>query len=584
MKQIYVIGLFFMCFQAYSQLYIKSNTDQDSYVYAEGNFLFVEKQVDLVLKDTDKNISGLFLRDEAQLIQGNSNTSNTGNGFLSVFQEGDATAYTYNYWSLPVSDISIDKKLDNIIFDPQDKLLSKKVLITTGLNGTAKPLTISNKWIYKFSGDNYYDWTYIGNNFNLSPGEGFSMKGVEGKNLDVQLYNFYNNPGGKQRYDFRGLPNNGKYSLPVKKEMSLLVGNPYPSALDLNLFLTENKNITGIAYFWDSASIDSHYLKDYEGGYGTYSPALGNYGYVPPIFKRYNGNGEELENTGNNGKYYARRVAPIAQGFMVIALNDGVIDFKNEYRAFTKENEISSQFKSKNADVNKNSEFSYLRLNIDFDHNYTRQLLLADNKNSTIHIDRAMDAENISKLDSDIGWRIDDKNFVINILPITENDHIPLELILDKSATITFQIVENNSFPYPIYLFDSNTNESHGLSNSEIFKIELENAIYKDRFYLTFSKEEPEVIAENISKEILEQISTFQNQDYRRLEINLPDIFVASEIELFDDRGRRILQLKGKQNEKYYELPTTNLSHGLYILKIKSSKGTYFSKKIIISK
>ena len=126
MKQIYVIGLFFICFQGYSQLYIKSNPDQDSYVYAEGSLLFVEKQIDLALQKTDNNFSGLFLRNEAQLLQGKSNIPNTGNGFLSVFQEGDATSYTYNYWSLPVQDIAQSKKIDNVIYEPQDKLSSKK--------------------------------------------------------------------------------------------------------------------------------------------------------------------------------------------------------------------------------------------------------------------------------------------------------------------------------------------------------------------------------------------------------------------------------------------------------------------------
>ena len=39
----------------------------------------------------------------AQVIQGD-NVANTGVGTFSVFQEGVANNFTYNYWSSPVSD------------------------------------------------------------------------------------------------------------------------------------------------------------------------------------------------------------------------------------------------------------------------------------------------------------------------------------------------------------------------------------------------------------------------------------------------------------------------------------------------
>lgn len=203
MKQIYIIVFFFISIHGYSQLYIKPDANQDSYVYVEGTQIFVEKQIDIKLQESENQISGLFLRNEGQLLQGKTNIPNTGNGFLSVFQEGDATAYTYNYWSLPVSDVSSVKKIDNVLYDPQDKLRSRKIETTNALNGSSNPLKISNKWLYKFSGDNYYNWLYIGNNFDLLPGEGFSMKGVDGQNMSIVLYNIFNNPGSNQRYDFR---------------------------------------------------------------------------------------------------------------------------------------------------------------------------------------------------------------------------------------------------------------------------------------------------------------------------------------------------------------------------------------------
>src|SRR5680860_99650 len=103
MKQIYVIPFFLLPFPGFSQLYIKPYGNQDSYVYVEGQFIFVEKEIDLTLNPSEPVNAGIYLRNEAQLLQGNSNSTNTGKGLISVFQEGNATAYTYNYCLLYTS-------------------------------------------------------------------------------------------------------------------------------------------------------------------------------------------------------------------------------------------------------------------------------------------------------------------------------------------------------------------------------------------------------------------------------------------------------------------------------------------------
>ncbi|UJH91477.1 hypothetical protein LZ575_01560 [Antarcticibacterium sp. 1MA-6-2] len=203
---------------------------------------FVEKQIHLT--PNPNGIANLYLRNEAQLIQGQDNDPNTGNGTLSVFQEGKASEYTYNYWSSPVDKLPGKDQFEEIIYEPQTRLLSRKANFTNELNGKANPLTISAKWIYKLQGSNYGEWKYLGNNFNLDAGEGFTMKGVEGVNNSVNLYGVSNNPGNEQRYDFRGKPNNGLIVQQVRTAEVKLIGNPYPSALDLNAFLLNNSNIT----------------------------------------------------------------------------------------------------------------------------------------------------------------------------------------------------------------------------------------------------------------------------------------------------------------------------------------------------
>ncbi|WP_029331595.1 hypothetical protein [Gillisia marina] len=347
MRQIYILVLFIVPFVAHCQLSIQPYQNSDTYLYSEGALVFVEQELNLIRNTGENPKPNLYLRNEAQLIQGKSNSKNTGDGTISLYQEGDASNFTYNYWSMPVSSTGSNNSFGKLFFDPITKLESIPAIITSDYNGTSQPLTISNKWIYKFSGTDYSDWHFIGNNFSIQPGEGFTMKGVSGTNTAVNIYNIYNNPGNKQRYDFQGRPNSGVYELNINEGDSKLIGNPYPSALDLNAFLQDNTSTTGIAYFWDSKNVASHYLKEYEGGYGVYSPGAGIYGYVPAIFNKFGGNGDILSETGIIGAYYARRFSPVGQGFIVIGSQDGKITFDNKYRSFIKEDQLLSEFKSK---------------------------------------------------------------------------------------------------------------------------------------------------------------------------------------------------------------------------------------------
>mgnify|MGYP003115197526 CR=1 FL=1 len=580
MRQIYILVLFIIPLVAHCQLNIKPYNDLDVYLYSEGALVYVEKGIHLTPNLGRK--PSIYLRKEAQLIQGKSNVTNSGDGILSVFQEGNASEFTYNYWSMPVYTTS-NKSFGNLFFDPLSKTESLPAIITSNLNGTSQPLVISKKWIYKFSGYEYSDWEYIGDNFNIQPGEGFTMKGVSGTNNSTNIYNIPNNPGNRQRYDLQGRPNTGVYELDIEEGSNKLIGNPYPSALDLNAFLIDNTNTTGIAYFWDSKNIASHYLKEYEGGYGAYSPGGGIYGYVPAIFKKFDGAGNTISEGGSVGDYYARRFSPIAQGFMVVGSHDGNIIFDNKYRSFIKEDQLLSEFKSKNT-VLKNEEteeFPMLRLNIELQNNYIRQILLLLRDKSTKEADHAMDAINPEYLSTDAGWTIDNENYLINIRQLDELEEIPLYLVLSEDTEIVFSIAEIKGFTSKIFLLDSSTNLYYNLSNGSL-NLHIEAGEYFERFKLTYTNKEKIYINWDVVKDIT-NFSIFQNNPESRLEVRIPDRSNPRDIILFDSLGKKIFEKKGITNENYHEFSTRKLSKGLYILKITNKDDTIISKKVIIS-
>ena len=317
--------LFWLCFvvglNAYSQLFVKDG----SYIYNEDNVVFVKEDINLETNST------FYLRNKAQLIQGKTGAStNAGEGKLSVFQEGTSNRFVYNYWCSPVGDtlgLPGNKNFGiKLINRPLSKIVSDTIT-TTSINGATSDTTlvVAKYWIWKYLTSNTYDpggtgWIHVQDALTLEPGQGFTMKGVNGTDntLIASEEIQENNLGNNQRYDFRGRPNDGDIEVDVDVAAFTLTGNPYPSALNVSAFLLDpnNSDCTGVAYYWEQDKTDnSHYLANYHGGYGTYSPIAAPYTgvYVPATFDTYNGDGS-LNSTGSSsGLSIERKYAPIGQ-------------------------------------------------------------------------------------------------------------------------------------------------------------------------------------------------------------------------------------------------------------------------------
>ncbi|WP_363317315.1 LamG-like jellyroll fold domain-containing protein, partial [uncultured Lutibacter sp.] len=195
-------------------------------------------------------------------------------GYIERDQQGDGNKFRYNDWSSPVQQIfngstysipgNDTYNISGVLRDGTTSSNPKKITFIGGLDGqNTDPIKISNFWLYvytNFTHDDYYSWLRAGSNSILKVGEGFLMKGTGGVgSID-------------QNYVFVGRPNNGNIELTVSGDNDYLIGNPYPSAIDANQFILDNKSfITGTLYFWDHYGGDSHYLLDYQAGFATYN-------------------------------------------------------------------------------------------------------------------------------------------------------------------------------------------------------------------------------------------------------------------------------------------------------------------------
>ncbi len=574
--------LFLLIFSVHTlkaQLYIAPSAKADSYIYAKERAIYVHGHLQLIENNKKESAASLYLRNGAQLLQGpRSNNQNKGSGKISVFQKGTSNAFDYNYWSLPVLANIQDGQINDYIFEPLSNTNSRNAKLISALDGQTDPLSISSRWIYTLSGSNYSNWAYLGDHFDLIPGEGFTMKGVNGIN-SVHIEGEPVNKGNAQTYDFRGLPNDGQIELPIKKDQVLLVGNPYPSSLDLNKFLLENTNTTGIAYFWDSRENgNSHFLSDYQGGYGTYSPGAGI--YVPPVFKNYSDGSE----TGETGKYYDRKIIPIAQGFMIIGQKDGNLTFKNSQRVLQIGYQQQAVFKAPESTI------GLLNLNIEIDDAYIQTLALVFREDSTVNEDHAMDARKMDENSQDISWDIMSNAFVINVRPKLNQDLIPLRISLEEDSKLQFSVSGLINFnPDRIFIYDEKDQLYFSIKTGYL-KLELPKGEYHDRFYLSFIDKLPEV-AENKENDmnievlkptnvLLNTIDIFQNNMQQQLEIKMLYDAEIKSVKIFDLNGKLSYTHNFKAKEKEFYYPTVNLSNALYIVKVLTSDNKEVTKKI----
>ena len=592
-------------FQNYanSQMFVSPNTN-----------VFVNNEVVYVKQDLELNAvsSNFYLRKDAQLLQGTPVAgANKGIGNLSVFQEGSTNNFQYNYWCSPVggniaaagnSSFGITQLKDVADLTTSN---APSILASNNYNGTASPLAIAPYWINKLTPLNgNYNWIQVGSSTTLNAGEGFTMKGTAGTNT-ITVNGVQNNPGSKQRYDFRGKPNDGTISIPVATAQFTLTGNPYPSAIDLSAFLTDATNCTGIAYFWEQdKTVNSHYIADYKGGYGTFSPgSLGSAGlYVAATFYSYDGSGNEVTQTGM-GASYERRFCPIGQGFMIDGAANGTVDMKNSYRVFVKEGVANySQFE-KNANSTKTnnsngklsavqsvSGFDYskvsiaptpqIRFNTLLNNQGVRQLALAFIPEATDGVDHAMDAMSSGDDSSaDVYFVLDDAEYIINALKFDSNKSIPIGFKNTGEANykITVKEILNFNDADNIYLHDKTTDLYFDIKNS-FHEMILPAGINNKQYEITFKTK----TTLGLNKEATQNFVVYQNNSAKSLTIGNSLLMDLDTCSLYDVAGKIIFSKKDLGVNSSYKFSTSGLSDGIYIVKLSTKDKIEVGKKIII--
>jgi len=545
------------------------------------------------------------LNGESQLVQNLGSTFDAAStGTIEIDQQGTGNSFWYNYWSSPVNSLGTKFTIDEVLRDGNGGSFTNKNIsygaAHTWADGIASVspafIKLSTYWMYvlRNSGAGYAAWYRVGNTGEVSVGEGYTMKG---SNTSAAL----------QNYTFVGEPNNGDITLPVNPNFDYLVGNPYPSAIDADQFLSDNgislvdgstsgtASITGEIYFWEHYGGDTHNLAGYQAGYATYNYSGGtSAASSPPV--------AGISNLGASVKGAPGRYIPVGQAFFVVGDADGGnIKFNNGQRIFVMESQKdtynnpfsvfmkSSNTKAKNTTSNLSDLRPKFRIGFDAPKISHRQLLLTVDERATPAVDWGFDAEIYEIFADDMYWMLNNKKYVIQgTNAVSLNSEAPLGIQLSKTGMVTVKIdaLENVDEDTSIYLKDKLTGETFNMREKSV-QLNLVAGKYADRFVIVFKTQKlvaedvkAEVLIPATSQPIIEGIHVFMNNAIKELQIKNNSTDEILSVALINAVGQTVKTWNSNFNIRIISLPI-NTSTGIYLVRINTKTGSIVQKVVV---
>ena len=543
------------------------------------------------------------LEADSQLIQTQtSDLVTSSNGKILRRQEGTSSPYWYNYWSSPVGTTGTTSLTDNNASsnNSNNTPFSLDMLkddsgfncdFTSNYSGNG---SISTYWLYTYkNGLTYWDWDQILPATALTPAIGYTQKGT-------------GTAAPEQQYIFEGKPNNGTILVPVEdvggsgsvagtSKTEFLLGNPYPSALDVHKFIDDNEGvIVGTLQVWQQWRGTSHNLDEYDGGYAQ----INKTGAVRAVqFVGLLGETKRGFEDANVTTKVPTKYLPVGQGFIVEVLTNGNVEFNNSQRLFIKESDANGSFnngsvflksnnkKGKSTASKSTADNVMQKMRLEFSSvtgpETKRELLLGFSEATKDGYDYGYDAETHDLSNNDLNLTLDGKNMNIQAYGVMTSEKV-VPLSFRSSGDNTFEIkaleFQDIAEDQDVYLHDKLTGVYFNLRENTAYGFSSEQGVFNERFELVFQNEQQSLSAE------IETIT--ENHVYYKTNINT--IYVkklnsdVSKLSVVNMRGQTIMEMEDVSRatlENGLQLP--NMSTGTYIVVFRTESNTIISKKII---
>ncbi len=367
---------------------------------------------------------------------------------------------------------------------------------------------------------------------------------------------------------FTGTANNGNVTIPVTNvagnsasaRNNNLVANPYPSAIDVDKFLTENNSIIdGAVYIWRANTTNTNGTANYAVADYLAHTKAGTSGYAGTTAA-----------ASFNGKIAS------GQGFKVRALTSGNVKFTNCMRVTGNNDQFFRS--SYNAYSETNIKDRY-RVKLDNEEGEANQILIAYLPETTLEYDNMYDAQLLTNSNTNIYSILDNTStkLAINARPeFVNSDQVTIGFRKNNTNAETLKISIQDkeglfaSELQAVYLFDNLLNVYHDFANGayEFTTNEQEN---NTRFKIVYQNG-------TLGNDDFNTVRTFMKLDKQNLSINSENNI--SKVYVYDITGRLILEKSTINASQNLEIPFVH-AEGVYIVKVKLETGAIVTSKLI---
>lgn len=491
------------------------------------------------------NNGNLLVENNGNLIQKSDNAVNTGEITVEKL-------FTFTDTGIPAN----DRKQYNFVISPT---------VGQNLKNIYPP---ANPTVIKYNESTNF---FVNHNGSYIPGKGFGIK-EPGKAAI---------PGNTVTAKFEGVPFNGVLAYPLAyttpdPEESLgynLVGNPYPSSMDLQAFYDANAGVIGPTfYFWDNRG-NTQYTQQ--------GSAYNGDNYAK--YNAYNGTGIGTGKSQNSSGIPSRipnRYANVGTAFLVRALptaNGKDLVFKNEFRAgslgqnYFGKNDTHSP--NDNAEPIAIKDRYWLTLSTPSGMEFMSAVVYFDRGSEEFGID---DSESSGSSD-EIFTVVADKRLAIQGRPaFDKNDTVTLGVSMFGAGEHTIDILRKEGVfaqGQKIYLKDKYLNLVHNLSASP-YTFESQEGVFTDRFEIVYKNGEitdgpvlttaTQLKIQKINKEIV-----ISSQKDKIIDV---EIFNFGGWSLYKNASVNALELK---------LPAQQFGKQIIVIKVQTENGEVVSRKMV---
>ena len=492
----------------------------------DGPDVVIPSNVTLTITNAVKSNGKLVFKSGSSLLQ----TTNVQNeGDIVYIRETKVRRMDLTYWSMPVTS-------------------TKQGGFTMN---DFSPTTLYDKYLYWSS-----DFKWATNLFGTDPmvvGRGYSIRAPQ--EFDTQIAETFE---GK----FVGIPNNGDIDVTGPAvDRYFFLGNPYPSAIDVQKLWDANPNVLGPLYFWIHSALPQK------------APGDNTYRYSSNDYVIYSATGSVDVSGGADPRTFQGFIAA-GQGFFAKPKTT-VIHFNNQMREGATSN--SDFFKvAKSSSIERNRVW----LNIKNAQGAFKQLLVGYIQGATNGFDFNYDAPTIGANTSVDFYSInEEKKLTIQGrgLPFENTDVVPLgyKSTIEGDFTISIDHADGFFDQQEVYLEDKTTGKTTNLRN-ENYTFSTLAGTFADRFVLRYTNKtlgtgDFENIEDSVLISVKNKVVSITSSKETIKDVNIFNV------------GAQLMYSKNKVNSSELQINNLHSSDQVLLVKVTLENGSTVSKKVIFS-